>query len=122
MNKGFSAWVGETFVTNVLAAVFGLASGVLLARLLGPSARGEFALVTTGMVLAATMAQVSVSQAVVYFTPQQSKQQLAVNSLVFSLLVGVIVLGGGLVVVAAWPLREELRQGFQIGLLSAPAL
>ncbi len=58
--------------TNIVLAMFGLVTGVLAARLLGPDGRGELAAIQTWPSFIATIAMLGMPQAVVYYAARES--------------------------------------------------
>ncbi len=61
-----------TVGTNAVLAMFGLATGVLAARLLGPNGRGELAAIQAWPGFIATIAMLGMSEAVVYYAARES--------------------------------------------------
>ncbi len=67
----------STLATNVALAALAVVTGVLAARLLGPSGEGELAAIQTWPLLLATLAMLGLPEALVYFVsrrPERGKQ------------------------------------------------
>jgi O-antigen/teichoic acid export membrane protein len=67
----------STFTTNMALAGLAVATGVLAARILGPSGEGELTAIQTWPLLLATLAMLGLDSALVYFIarrPERSKQ------------------------------------------------
>jgi O-antigen/teichoic acid export membrane protein len=67
-NVPFVHHVGLTTSANVAIALFGMCTGLLSARLLGPEGRGELAAIQTWPTVLATFAMLGLDSAVVYWT------------------------------------------------------
>ncbi len=67
----FGSDVLLTVATNVLLAMVGLFTGVLAARLLGPTGRGELAAIQMWPSFIATMAMLGLPEALVYFCARE---------------------------------------------------
>jgi O-antigen/teichoic acid export membrane protein len=67
----FTRHVVMTIVTNVIIACFGLCTGILTARLLGPTGRGELVAIQTWPGLLATFAMLGLPEAVVFFSARE---------------------------------------------------
>ena len=57
----------QTFLTNLVATGFTVLSGVMLARLLGPTGRGELAAIQALPMIVAGLGQLGMVEAVIYF-------------------------------------------------------
>jgi O-antigen/teichoic acid export membrane protein len=74
-----------TFATNMALAVLAVATGILAARLLGPSGEGELAAIQTWPLLLGTLAMLGLPEALVYFIsrqPERGKQLTSTASLI----------------------------------------
>lgn len=86
----------STFTTNMAMAALAVATGVLAARLLGPSGEGELTAIQTWPLLLGTLAMLGLDTALVYFIarqPERGKQftsTAVVIGLLSSLAVGAI--------------------------------
>src|SRR5215831_967460 len=60
--------------TNMFLALLALLSGVIVARLLGPTGRGELAAIQTWPLFIGTVAMLGLSQAVVYFSSRKPQE------------------------------------------------
>jgi O-antigen/teichoic acid export membrane protein len=70
----FSSHIILTMGTNFLMALLALATGSLVARLLGPHGRGELAAIQTWAGLIATIATLGLSESIVYFSSRFPKR------------------------------------------------
>jgi O-antigen/teichoic acid export membrane protein len=84
----FGSLVAFTMLTNLFLAILALLTGLLAARLLGPTGRGELAAIQTWPTFFAIIAMLGVPEALVYFTAKQSDR--AATLLVTSILIGLI--------------------------------
>jgi O-antigen/teichoic acid export membrane protein len=84
----FGSLVAFTILTNLFLAILALLTGILAARLLGPTGRGELAAIQTWPTFFATIAMLGVPEALVYFTARRSDR--AATLLVTSTLIGLI--------------------------------
>lgn len=66
----FAANTAVTAAANVVIAVFGMASGIVAARLLGPHGRGELAAIQTIPSFIATLAMFGLPDALTYYSAQ----------------------------------------------------
>lgn len=84
--------IGITLLSNLLLSLLAIISGSLIARMLGPEVRGEYAAIQTWAVFFALLANLGLSDAVVYFSsrdPDKSKTYLA-SAIVLLLIVSTI--------------------------------
>ena len=92
-----------TYGTNVAVAVLSLVNVLVVARALGPSGRGDVALLTTISFLTANAALLGVNEANsnIAGADEDARPALATNSVVLALLFGVAAAGiiGGLIVI-----------------------
>ena len=104
----FAGQVSLTMVTNVIIAALGIATGLLSARLLGPTGRGELAAIQTWSILIASLALLGLGEAVVYFSSRHSDQagRYLVSAVALILMgsSGFVILGWGLM---PWLLRAQ---------------
>ncbi|MGO9059419.1 MAG: oligosaccharide flippase family protein [Candidatus Binataceae bacterium] len=63
-----------TLVTNLALGTFGVFTGVFVARLLGPHARGELAAIQTWPSFVGTLAMIGMGEAVVYYSAREPDQ------------------------------------------------
>jgi O-antigen/teichoic acid export membrane protein len=66
--RPIAANIALTAATNLVLASFGIASGIVAARLLGPHGRGELAAIQTWPSFVATLAMLGMPEAVVYYS------------------------------------------------------
>src|ERR1019366_4064119 len=78
----------STFATNMALAVLAVATGVLAARLLGPSGEGELTAIQTWPLLLGTLAMLGLDSALVYFISRQPERgkQLTSTAVLIGLL------------------------------------
>jgi O-antigen/teichoic acid export membrane protein len=63
-----------TTLTNLLLGLLGMCSGILAARLLGPSGRGELAAIQTVPSVVGALAMIGMPEAVVYFSAREPEK------------------------------------------------
>jgi O-antigen/teichoic acid export membrane protein len=104
----FTGQVSLTMITNVIIAAIGIATGLLSARLLGPTGRGELAAIQTWSILIASLALLGLPEAVVYFTSRHSdlagRYLVSAVALILMGSSGFLILGWGLM---PWLLRAQ---------------
>jgi len=78
----------STFATNIALAVLAVATGILVARLLGPSGDGQLTAIQTWPLLLGTVAMLGLDSAVVYFISRQPERgkQLTSTAVIIGLL------------------------------------
>src|SRR5664279_5531369 len=78
----------STFATNMALAGLAVATGILAARLLGPSGEGELTAIQTWPLLLGTLAMLGLDSALVYFISRQPERgkQLTSTAVFFALL------------------------------------
>jgi O-antigen/teichoic acid export membrane protein len=78
----------STFATNVALALLAVATGIITARLLGPSGEGELTAIQTWPFLLGTLAMLGLPEALVYFISRQPERgkQLTSTAVVIGLL------------------------------------
>lgn len=101
----FAASATTTYAANVGAAVLSLANVLLTARLLGPSGRGQVALVATIATVTSTVALLGVEQATVNIAGREPRHRpaLATNALLIALLAGGVLSGALALLTAVAP-------------------
>lgn len=99
--KSIPAWSGSV-ATNVVNLAFGVATGILAARLLGPQARGELAEIQFWAGAIAGLGICSLPSALSYYIArdQGSASSMAGSALTSAVALSAISLIGGLVLVA----------------------
>ena len=104
----FTGQVSLTMVTNVIIAALGIATGLLSARLLGPTGRGELAAIQTWSTLIASLGLLGLGEAVVYFGSRHSDQSgrylVSAVALILMGSFGFVILGWGSM---PWLLRAQ---------------
>jgi O-antigen/teichoic acid export membrane protein len=85
----------STFGATVVIAMLAFLNILIVARVLGPTGRGQVALLTTIALFTSTLARLGVDQAIVNFAGREPRLRpaLAVNAVVLSLLLGTIAAG-----------------------------
>jgi O-antigen/teichoic acid export membrane protein len=83
----------STLSTNISLAVLGVVTGILAARLLGPSGEGELAAIQTWPLLLGTLAMLGLDSALVYFIARQPEKgrQLTSTAVLIGVLSSLIV-------------------------------
>jgi len=124
LTSDFANKVAQTFVTEALLGVVGLATGIATARWLGPAGKGEFALVTTVVVLIFAFTNFGISQSIVYFSSRLPAAELTASGLSLAASMGALslVVGAGLTFLGAFSLLELDEPALALGLLALPLL
>lgn len=98
--KSIPAWSGSV-ATNVVNLAFGVATGILAARLLGPQARGELAEIQFWAGAIAGLGICSLPSALSYYIARgQGSVSMAGSALTSAVALSALSLIGGLVLVA----------------------
>jgi O-antigen/teichoic acid export membrane protein len=120
----FSGKVLQTFTTELVLGAVGLVTGIVTARWLGPSGKGEFALVTVVVSLLYSLTGFGLPQAIVYYTKRVPAPDLTANALLLAGTVGGLSLVvGGTVVYFGLSGALDLERGLLlVALLSLPAV
>ncbi len=89
----------STLATNGAILVFGMASGILSARLLGPEGRGELAVILLWPMALATLGGLGLNQAITFFVAREPERRhsLFTAALVLSLIQGLLLAALGYV-------------------------
>lgn len=118
----FARKVAETFAAEAALLVVGLATGILTARLLGPSGKGEFALVAIAVSLVYAFGQLGISHSVVYYAKRMPPAQLVPSALSLAAVAGAVstVVGGTLLYFVASDVLELRRSLLVVGVLALP--
>ncbi|HWQ23590.1 MAG TPA: oligosaccharide flippase family protein [Gaiellaceae bacterium] len=93
--RSFVAVAGLTYGTNLAVAVLSLANVVITARVLGPSGRGDVALMTTIAMLTASLAAFGIHEANANIgaAEPERRRSLATNSVLLALALGLTAAG-----------------------------
>ncbi len=85
--------IRTTFATNMALAILAVATGVLAARILGPSGEGELTAIQTWPLLLGTLAMLGLDSALVYFIARQPEmgKQFTSTAVVIGLLSSFVV-------------------------------
>jgi len=102
--RNLAADVTGTVGTRLITMAFGVFTGIITARMLGPDNRGIFALAALFPASIVTLSKLGQGIASVYFIRREKEEvsQVASNVLMIALVVGVLLIGGALL------LRETL--------------
>jgi O-antigen/teichoic acid export membrane protein len=73
-SRSFRSDVGHSLATNVVVALLGLTTGVLVARLLRPPGRGDLAAIFNTPTLLSVLASLGLSESLVYYTARQRER------------------------------------------------
>lgn len=116
--------VALTFRTNLVLGVLQVASGILLARLLGPALRGELAAVQLWGLTLGTFAALGVPEAVVYFVARRKDEAGTTASsavvLTFLTSLGFLAAGWFIVPVALEAQTQDVKDLARMFLLVLP--
>jgi len=87
----FSSNVFIVFTVKAISTVVGMATGILVARSLGPTGKGSYALITTLPALVFCLVHLGVAEANVYFLRKQTHQMdpavIRGNTMAFTILI-----------------------------------
>ena len=113
----FARGTAITFVARVLSLILGIATSIILARLLGPEGKGTYTLATLLPALIVTFANFGIGPATVYHVAQRRypRREILGNNIVFALGIGMIGVLAGLVV--AFFFQESIFPGVAQGYL-----
>ena len=114
--KTFTKNTAATFIAQIVILIIGIATSIIIARVLGPEGKGLYSLAILLPTLMATLTNFGISPATVYLTASGSydRKQIFGNNILFSLVIGAISLTIGLVVVLF--LKETLLPGLPMPL------
>ena len=89
-----------TVFARILSLILGIATSVLLARLLGPEGKGIYTLAVLLPALIVTFANLGIGPATVFYVAQgrYSRREILGNNIVFALGIGALGVLGGLIV------------------------
>ncbi|MGK5110420.1 oligosaccharide flippase family protein [Geodermatophilus sp. CPCC 205506] len=129
---GYLATVRRTAVYNVLTTMLAAAVGVLLARLLGPAGRGDYAAITSLFGLVLVVFDLGLSAAVVFFAARDERAADTHVRTALVMLLPLSLAGAGFVALAAVTFMdgsEDRRAGLLVTIgcvvvafLAAPAV
>jgi O-antigen/teichoic acid export membrane protein len=92
----FSSNVAVVFVVRIVSMVIGVATGIILARALGPGGKGSYALITTFPALVFGFVHLGIAEANVYFLRKKAQQVDAsivrANTLYFTVLISTVTI------------------------------
>ena len=103
-SSGFSDRVVIVFVTQVFGAMIGIVNGFLMARLLGPAAKGEYYLLVLIPATAMVLVQLGLPQAFGFFAARGQTLGIVAKTV---LLTAALSLGAFLVVLLIMPLLQD---------------
>ena len=104
----FSGGVAALFGTQVFGAVLGVISGILLARLLGPTAKGDYYLIVLLPATALVLLQLGLPQAFGYFAARGQTGSIQAKAFVLTVGLSVAAFAG---VAALLPLLHGVAGG-----------
>ena len=111
MNTQFGGQIFLTAGTAAFLNLIGMVTGIMLARLLGPVGRGEFAVIQLWGSFFATLALMGLSESVLYFSAQDpgNAKQYWISGSFFALVTGLPVLLIGYFVLP-WLLQTQSQE------------
>lgn len=112
------AKAARVFAANWLAMLFQLASGVVLARSLGPSGRGAVALVLTTAALLAALGQLGLPSAAIFYLRGGRLSAPALLRMYAAVVAGLSVLAFAVLAVAEPWFRHVILQDVAVGTLA----
>ena len=118
-----SAYIGATFLTKLLSAFLALCASVVVARSLGPSARGQFATAAALSAIGIQIANLGLHSSNTFFLAKNKAllRTLAANSAVVALGLGLIACGViGIILYAANPFPGVSVALIALALLGIP--
>ena len=120
-SRRFSLHVAWTFAARILMTVNSVAAGVIVARWLGAEGLGQLAVLNVTVLTVVQISTAGLPSANIFFIAQDRRQlaRVAINSLIFALLVGSLLAAG--VTLLAW-LRPSLFGYISPRLVSVAAL
>jgi len=123
LKRGFVRKVIATFTTRLLLIVVGLVTTVMVARILGPTGRGLYAVATAIGMIGVQFGCLGMHASNVYFVSKKRSDlpRLVGNSLVVSFAIGVAAIGAMYVAFGIWPRIAPLHGWLLLlGLLWTP--
>jgi O-antigen/teichoic acid export membrane protein len=113
----FARGTAITFAARVLSLIIGIATSIILARLLGPEGKGIYTLAALLPSLIVTLVNFGIGPATVYHVAQgrYPRREILGNNIVFALGIGVVGVFVGLVV--AFFFQESIFPGVTQGYL-----
>jgi O-antigen/teichoic acid export membrane protein len=107
----FSGQVLVLFTSHIFAAGAGIVNGILLARLLGPAAKGEYTFLVLLPASAVVLSQLGLPQAFMYFSARGKTLGVVGKSIVLAAVLAVAGLGGvlGLILLVRDSLPEAIE-------------
>jgi len=123
LQRGFVRNVMATFTTRVFLIVVGLLNTVMVARVLGPSGRGLYAVATAIGMIGVQFGCLGMHASNVYFVAKNRADlpKLVGNSLVVSFALGILTIAGTYAAFGIWPHMAPLHgRLLLLGLLWVP--
>jgi O-antigen/teichoic acid export membrane protein len=103
-SRAFSGRVAVLFATQVATAGIGIINGFLMARLLGPAAKGDYYLLVLLPATVMVLCQLGLPQALGYFAARNRTVGIVTKTVVLTLI---LTLAAYVVLVAVFPLLRE---------------
>ena len=119
-NQGFSDRVLVFFVTQVVTAGLVLFNGFFLARLIGPSGKGDYYLLTFLPLTLMVLCQLGLPQAFTFFSARGRTRGLITRALALTALISLPVLAITAVLLPA--LQATILHGLEVSLIVLPLL
>ena len=96
----FSQATSITVIARILSLLLGIATSIILARLLGPEGKGIYTLAALLPALIVTFANLGIGPATVYYVAQgrYPRQEILGNNIIFAVGIGAVGVLGGLIV------------------------
>jgi O-antigen/teichoic acid export membrane protein len=123
LKRGFVRNVMATFTTRVILIVVGLVTTVMVARILGPTGRGLYAVATAIGLIGVQFGCLGMNASNIYIVSKKRSDlpRLVGNSLMVSLAVGIAAIGATYVAFGIWPRMAPLHGWLLLlGLLWTP--
>lgn len=122
---GYFRAVRSTAGTSVAISLFGLVSGVFLARVLGASGRGTYAAITAYTMTAATLCEGGVTAAICYFVaknPSEGRDVVRTGSAMLFMLGVVAAVAGIIAAPSAISGSPEAVTAFRVAFVAQPLI
>ncbi|KPM54934.1 hypothetical protein CcI49_08550 [Frankia sp. CcI49] len=122
---GYFRAVRSTAGTSMLIALFGLVSGLFLARVLGASGRGTYAAIIAYTMTAATICEGGITAAICYFVaknPSQGRDVVRTGALILFVIGAVVAVAG--MIAAPWIATgdSEAVAAFRMAFMAQPVI
>ena len=107
----FVKYTANTFVIKLFILALTAAIAIITARVLGPSGKGQLAILTTTVFIAVVVGELGLGQAIVYYLAgrRRSLKEIASSSLLCHAVIGIIITV--LLIAIVGPLKETVYAG-----------